>query len=108
MSVGAGNLDECYGKLAASDRARAKGGKVVALTIPMSFPVRLSFRSGFVLDAMPGWESVMLLPLDEKLAYFSDAANSWRTQGGSYRIYVGTSSRNLPLGAQVRIGGRQG
>jgi N-acyl-D-aspartate/D-glutamate deacylase len=78
MSVGAGNLDECYGKLAASDRARAKGGKVVALTIPMSFPVRLSFRSGFVLDAMPGWESVMLLPLDEKLAYFSDAANRAR------------------------------
>jgi len=74
MSVGAGNLDECYGKLAASDRARAKGGKVVALTIPMSFPVRLSFRSGFVLDAMPGWESVMLLPLDEKLAYFEDDA----------------------------------
>ena len=75
MSVGAGNLDECYGKLAASDRARAKGGKVIALTIPMSFPVRLSFRSGFVLDAMPGWESVMLLPLDEKLAYFEDAGN---------------------------------
>jgi N-acyl-D-aspartate/D-glutamate deacylase len=78
MSVAAGNLDECYGKLAASDRARAKGGKVVALTIPMSFPVRLSFRSGFVLDAMPGWESVMLLPLDEKLAYFSDAGNRAR------------------------------
>ena len=78
MSVGAGNLDECYGKLAASDRARSKGGKVVALTIPMSFPVRLSFRSGFVLDAMPGWESVMLLPLDEKLAYFRDAGNRAR------------------------------
>ncbi len=78
MSVGAGNLDECYGKLAASDRARSKGGKVIALTIPMSFPVRLSFRSGFVLDAMPGWESVMLLPLDEKLAYFRDAGNRAR------------------------------
>jgi N-acyl-D-aspartate/D-glutamate deacylase len=74
MAVGAGNLDECYGKLAASDRAREKGGKVVALTIPMSFPVRLSFRSGFVLDAMPGWEKVMLLPLDEKLAFFRDPA----------------------------------
>jgi N-acyl-D-aspartate/D-glutamate deacylase len=74
MSVGAGNLDECYGKLAASDRAREKGGKVVALTIPMSFPVRLSFRSGFVLDAMPGWENVMLLPPDEKLAFFRDPA----------------------------------
>jgi N-acyl-D-aspartate/D-glutamate deacylase len=78
MSVGAGNLDECYGKLAAGDYARSRGGKVVALTIPMSFPVRLSFRSGFVLDAMPGWEKVMLLPLDEKLAYFRDPANRAR------------------------------
>jgi N-acyl-D-aspartate/D-glutamate deacylase len=80
MGVGAGNLDECYGKLAASDYARSKGGKVVALTVPMSFPVRLSFRSGFVLDAMPGWESVMLLPLDEKLAYFREPANRARLQ----------------------------
>jgi len=72
MGVGAANLDECYGKLAASDYARSKGGKVVALTVPMSFPVRLSFRSGFILDAMPEWESVMLLPLDEKLEYFRD------------------------------------
>jgi N-acyl-D-aspartate/D-glutamate deacylase len=78
MGVSAGNLDECYGKLAASDYARSKGGKVVALTIPMSFPVRLSFRSGFVLDAMPEWESVMLLPLDEKLAFFRDPANRAR------------------------------
>ena len=38
----------------------------------MSFPVRLSFRSGFVLDAIPGWEDAMLLPLDEKLALFED------------------------------------
>lgn len=78
MAVGAGNLDEAYGKLAASDRAREKGGQVVALTIPMGFPVRLSFRSGFVLDAMPEWESVMLLPLDEKLAYFRDPARRAR------------------------------
>ena len=28
----------------------------------------LHFASGFVLDAMPGWEDVMLLPRDEKLA----------------------------------------
>jgi N-acyl-D-aspartate/D-glutamate deacylase len=38
----------------------------------MSFPVYLSFRSGFVLDAMPGWEDVMGLPLDEKLKFFDD------------------------------------
>ena len=60
--MSAGNLNDNLSKLEASDHARKQGGKVVALTIPMSFPVRLSFRSGFVLDAMPGWEQVMLLP----------------------------------------------
>ena len=78
MSVSAANLADCYAKLEASDAARAKGGKVVALTVPMSFGVRLSFRSGFVMDAMPQWESVMLLPLDEKLAVFRDPAQRAR------------------------------
>jgi N-acyl-D-aspartate/D-glutamate deacylase len=75
LGVGAGSLGSAYDKLAASDRAREKGGRVVALTVPMNFPVRLSFRSGFVLDAMPGWESVMLLPLDDKLEYFRDPSH---------------------------------
>ncbi len=38
------------------------GGKVIALTIPKISGIRLSFASGFVLDAMPGWETVMGLP----------------------------------------------
>ena len=72
MTVNAANVADCQKKLEAGDYARAKGGRVVALTVPMSFPVRLSFRSGFVLDAMPEWEDAMLLPLDEKLALFRD------------------------------------
>jgi N-acyl-D-aspartate/D-glutamate deacylase len=78
MTVNAGNLAECQAKLEAGDYARSKGGKVVALTVPMSFGVRLSFRSGFVLDAMPQWEDVMLLPLAEKLAVFRDPAQRAR------------------------------
>ncbi len=72
MTVNAKNLADCELKLEAGDRAREKGGRVVALTVPMSFPVRLSFRSGFVLDAIPGWDGPMLLPLDQKLALFED------------------------------------
>jgi N-acyl-D-aspartate/D-glutamate deacylase len=78
MTVSAMNLAECQAKLGAGDYARSKGGKVVALTVPMSFGVRLSFRSGFVLDAMPEWEGVMLLPADEKLAIFKDPAGRAR------------------------------
>jgi len=74
MAVTAGNLQESLTKLEAGDYARKHGGRVVALTVPMSFPIRLSFKSGFVLDAMPGWEDAMLLPIDEKLALFRDRA----------------------------------
>ena len=50
----AANLADCIKKLEAGSYAAPHGGRVVALTIPMSFPLRLSFRSGFILDAMPG------------------------------------------------------
>src|SRR6478672_3018454 len=72
LGVNAKNMDDVEQKLEAGTYARQHGGRVVALTVPMSFPVYLSFRSGFILDAMPGWEDVMVLPLDEKLQLFDD------------------------------------
>jgi N-acyl-D-aspartate/D-glutamate deacylase len=72
LGVSAKNLPEAEQKLEAGTYAAEHGGRVVALTVPMSFPVYLSFRSGFILDAMPGWEEAMGLPLDEKLALFDD------------------------------------
>ncbi len=74
LGVNGKNMADVEQKLEAGTYAREHGGRVVALTVPMSFPVYLSFRSGFILDAMPGWEDVMGLPLDEKLAYFEDDA----------------------------------
>jgi N-acyl-D-aspartate/D-glutamate deacylase len=72
MTVSSANLIECKEKLKAGDRAAEKGGKVIALTVPMSFGARLNFASGFVFDAMPQWEEVMLLPIDQKLEVFRD------------------------------------
>jgi N-acyl-D-aspartate/D-glutamate deacylase len=74
LTVNATTAAASAAKLEAGDVARARGGKVVALTIPHSFPVRLSFASGFVFDAIPGWEQAMLLPRAEKLALFNDRA----------------------------------
>jgi N-acyl-D-aspartate/D-glutamate deacylase len=72
LTVNASRLEEARTALQAGDVARARGGKVVALTIPMNFGLRLSFLSGFILDAMPGWDAAMGLPRDEKLALFRD------------------------------------
>ncbi len=72
LAVNAKNADEAPGKLAAGDLARERGGKVVALTVPVSVPLRISFAAGFTLDAMKGWEELMLAPMERKLEVFSD------------------------------------
>jgi N-acyl-D-aspartate/D-glutamate deacylase len=72
LAVNAANAGAAAARLEAGDVARQRGGKVVALTIPHSFGVRLSFASGFVLDAFPGWEEAMFLPAADKLALFRD------------------------------------
>ena len=74
LAVTAAIAAQAAQKLEAGDVARQRGGKVVALTIPHSFGVRLSFASGFVLDAIPGWEEAMLAPRAEKLLLFRDKA----------------------------------
>jgi len=93
MTVTAANAADCRAKLEAGDFAAQRGGKVVALTVPMSFGVRLSFASGFVLDAMPEWESVMLLPRAAKLEVFRDPV-------GRARLNALAQSPSNPL-AQV-------
>ena len=61
-------------RLAAGDVARALGAKVEALTIPEAPRPRMSFLSGFVLDALAGWAKPMSLPVAEKLALLADPA----------------------------------
>ena len=72
MQVTAGNVDECLLKLEAGTHAAERGAKVVALTVPMLIAARLSFASGFVLDAIPGWADVMFLPREEKKRILAD------------------------------------
>jgi N-acyl-D-aspartate/D-glutamate deacylase len=78
MLVNAASLDASMDRLKASSEAKRRGGKVVALTIPMGISTRLSFASGFVLDALPGWEEAMLLPKAEKLEILKDPVGRQR------------------------------
>lgn len=72
MLVNSANYDDCVEKLHAGDVAREKGGKVVALTVPVNLGVRLCFASGFGLDALPEWETHMFGSKAEKIAMFKD------------------------------------
>ncbi|HLY84763.1 MAG TPA: amidohydrolase family protein [Acidimicrobiales bacterium] len=72
LVVNSRNRDLIEHQLSASDYAAEHGAKVVALTLPDSFRSRLNFRTGFVLDTLPGWDRLMALPDDEKLAMLAD------------------------------------
>ncbi|MGQ0434876.1 MAG: N-acyl-D-amino-acid deacylase family protein [Microthrixaceae bacterium] len=70
-------------QLAASDHAAAQGGRVVALTLPHTMRLRLSFLSGFVLDGFPGWREVLSLPVPERMRALADPDTRRRLDAGA-------------------------
>ncbi len=68
------NRDMVDHQLAGGDFAEAQGGRVVALALPDSFRLRLTFKSGFVLDILNGWDRLMALDDNDKLAMMADPA----------------------------------
>ncbi|MEO6123559.1 MAG: amidohydrolase family protein [Ilumatobacteraceae bacterium] len=74
LQVQSQNWEQVQHQLTGGDVAEAKGGRVLALTLPDTFRLRLNFRSGFILDILPGWDKLMALPPQEKLAMLRDPA----------------------------------
>lgn len=74
LQVYAQNWDLVQHQLAGFDIAAAEGGRVLALTLPDTFRLRLNFTSGFILDILRGWDQLMALPLDEKVRQLRDPA----------------------------------
>ena len=44
------------------------GGRVVALTLPHTMALRLSFDNGAILEGLPGWREFFARPVDERMA----------------------------------------
>jgi N-acyl-D-aspartate/D-glutamate deacylase len=59
-------------QLAAGSAAAAAGGRLVALTMPVLVPMNMSFLTHCALFLMPGWSSVMALPVPERIAKLRD------------------------------------
>ena len=72
LQVYAQNWEIVKHQLTGGDIAKQRGGKVLALTLPDTFRTRLNLRSGFILDILNGWDELMALPPEEKLAMLRD------------------------------------
>jgi N-acyl-D-aspartate/D-glutamate deacylase len=83
LGVSAMNPDGAWSQLAASTAVQERGGTVVALTLPHTMQIRLSFEHGAILDGLPGWREVFALPLPERLAAFSDPDTRRRLDAGA-------------------------
>jgi N-acyl-D-aspartate/D-glutamate deacylase len=60
-------------QLAVTDFVRARGGEVIALTIPCTPEVYMNFKTGFVFDSLPGaWFDVFKLSIEERMVRFRD------------------------------------
>ena len=72
ISPTASNLESCMSKLSVGDAARAAGGKVIGLTMPVDMKARFSFHAGFVLELFDGWSEIMNASTADKLRTFCD------------------------------------
>jgi N-acyl-D-aspartate/D-glutamate deacylase len=83
LAVTSQNPDGAANQLRASDHAAERGARVVALAVADPVEVRLTFLSGFILDALPGWSSTMSLPPAERIKALSDPDERRRLRDGA-------------------------
>jgi N-acyl-D-aspartate/D-glutamate deacylase len=83
-------------QLSAADVAGQRGGRVVALTMPVLVPMNMSFGSFCALWLLPGWREELERPLDQKKARLADpdvratlAARARSDEAGVLRRLVG-------------------
>jgi N-acyl-D-aspartate/D-glutamate deacylase len=72
LAVTAGNTDGTTHQLAASDAATRAGATVVALTLPHTMSLRLSFEHGAILEGLPGWREFFATSIDDRIRALSD------------------------------------
>jgi N-acyl-D-aspartate/D-glutamate deacylase len=83
LGVSSMNPDGAWNQLAAGTAAAERGATVLALTLPHTMQIRLSFEHGAILDGLPGWREVFALPYDERIAAFSDPETRGRLAAGA-------------------------
>ena len=59
-------------QLAAGDHAKSRGAKVYGLVPSVSPKIILNFMSGFVIDVIPNWSDILVLPQEPKIKALAD------------------------------------
>ena len=80
-------------QLSAGDVAAERGGRIVALTLPVQVPMNMSFLNHCGLFLIPGWKDVLGLPLPDRMARLQDPAVQERMQAQAASPEAGVFKR---------------
>lgn len=72
MGVGATDPDRHQHQLEAGTKAKAKGARIMALTMPTIGGLKMSFLDHCALFLIPGWEPIMQLPVPARIERLRD------------------------------------
>ncbi len=83
LSIGSARADDVAADLAASTYADSVGAIVRALTLPARSEQRLNLRTGFIFDALPGWDQIFKMPIAERKEALADPGTRARLRRGA-------------------------
>jgi len=72
LTVDAREPERVPRQLSAWDRAQEKGGKVVALSMPVQVPMNMSFLNFCGIWLLPHWQDTLSVPVEERMARLRD------------------------------------
>jgi len=72
LTVEADRLEIAHEELGYFDRSQAYGGNVTGLLFPTVGGIHTSFLTGFIVKAIPGWEPLFKVSVDERMARLRD------------------------------------
>ena len=72
LTIDSREPDRIPRQLSAGDISADRGGRVVALTLPVQVPMNMSFLNHCGLFLIPGWGDILRLPPVERMAELSD------------------------------------
>ena len=103
LTVTAKNEDMVRRQLDACARAAEKGGRVVALTMPVLVDLCLNFREHCALHSLPGWKEILSGSIDEQCERLKDPEIRRRMNAGAKSPEAG-ALRGVTDWKRFRIG----
>ena len=93
LTIDSREPDRVAHQLRAADRAKELGGRVVALTMPVLVPMNMNFMTFCGIWLIPGWQEILSVPTEERLARLQDPEIRARMLAASHSEEAGVYRR---------------